>query len=212
MRASSACRALALVAALSTTLTAQTNPASTQSHRLGANRLTVDAAYSRVWLRNTAAGAELPMNAATGRLSWRLGQPALFEDAPLRDKLALGVFWTQAPEQQRHSGRVGFSHVGGFAEYMPMGVIGLGFFEPNLSLSLGAFRPEIVHRNRLNPTPLITRSVSRRADLGIQPGVGTRIWLFRKVGLRVDAHDLIVPSARSWSNDFGISAGVTARF
>jgi len=174
--------------------------------------LTVDAAYSRVWLRNTAGAAELPMNAATGRLSWRLGQPALFEDAPLRDKLALGVFWTQAPEQRLQSGRVGFSHVGGFAEYMPMGVIGLGFFEPNLSLSVGAFRPEILERYRIHPSPLVNYRETRRADLGVQPGVGTRIWLFRKVGLRVDAHDLIVPSGGAWSNDFGLSAGLTARF
>jgi hypothetical protein len=214
MRVLSACRVAAVLALLSNPLIAQGGANSSQRSlfNFAANRLTLDAAYSRVWVHNTGAGTEYPMNEATGRLSWRLGQPAITEDAPLRDKLALGVFWTKAPDQQLHSGRIGFSHVGAFAEYMPVGVVGLGYFEPNVSLSVGSFHPDIVDWNRVYPNPLLNYRDNEAAKLGIAPAVGTRVWLFRKIGLRLDAHDLIVHSDKTWFNDPGFSAGLTARF
>src|ERR1041384_1373408 len=101
MRLSSAFKITALIALLSTPLLAQTDPTSRQRSLSvsPSDRLTLDAAYSRVWMQNTAEATAHPMYATTGRLSWRLGQPALTEDAPLSDKLAIGVFWTKAPEQ-----------------------------------------------------------------------------------------------------------------
>jgi len=177
-----------------------------------ADRLTLDAGYTRVWMQNTTEGAVHPLHAATGRLSWRLGQPAVTEDAPLADKLAVGVFWTKAPEQDLRTGRAGFSHVGAFAEYMPIGVIALGYLEPNLSLGVGSFRRNVVQRVATPPALLLNDRDSTSTNLGILPAAGTRIWFNRNLGLRLDVHDLIVPSRKTWSNDFGLSAGLSARF
>src|SRR5689334_379541 len=90
---SAAHRLVPLLVALSVSLQAQGVPQSNADSRFAfaANRLTLDAAYSRVWMRSTTEGTAYPMHAATGRLSWRLGEPALTEDAPLADKLAIGV-------------------------------------------------------------------------------------------------------------------------
>ena len=213
MRPLPALKIIGLVALLSSPALAQSNPTSGQ-HSLFAfasDRLTLDAAYSRVWMQNTTQKTAHPMYGTTGRLSWRLGQPALMEDAPLTDKLAIGVFWTKAPEQRLKAGRVGFSHYGAFAEYMPIGLTGLGFFEPNLSLSVGSFRPDI-ERAEMIATPLLNYDDSSPANLGIIPAVGTRIWFNRNLALRLDAHDLIVHSKKTLFNNPGFSAGLSARF
>jgi hypothetical protein len=213
MRKLSTFGVVALMVAASSRAVAQSTDASTQFSRpsLLSDRLTLDAAYSRVWVQNTTEGTALPMRAMTGRLSWRLGEPALKEDAPLADKLAVGVFWTKAPAQHIVSGRVGFSHFGAFAEYLPVGVTGFGYFEPNVSLSVGSFRPDVAQRVEVIPTPLLNYGDTSPANLGIMPAAGTRIWFTPKLGLRLDVHDLIVHSKKTWFNNAGFSAGLSAR-
>jgi hypothetical protein len=210
MRFLSACKAIGIAAILSGPAVAQSTAGSQQT-LLGADRFNVDAAFTRVWLHNASESADYPMHAATGRIAMRLGTPAVTEVDPWQSKLALGVFWSAAPEQRVHSGRIGFQHVGAFAEYMPIGITGLGYFEPNLSLAVGRFRPEVVERKFWMATPLLN-TPQPRTHLSLTPSVGTRVWMSKKVGLRLDAHDLILPSGRTWFHDFGLSAGLTARF
>ncbi len=201
---------VALSASLPAQITTQSNAHSVFAS--AADRLTLDAAYSRLWMRSSSEGTASPMHAATGRLSWRLGQPALTEDAPLAEKLAIGVFWTQAPEQRLHASRVAFSHIGAFAEYMPIGLIGFGYLEPHLSLGVGSFRPDIAQRIDANRTPLLNYRDSAPANLGIMPAAGTRMWFNRNLALRLDVHDLLVHSKKTLFNDLGLSAGLSARF
>jgi hypothetical protein len=209
MRFLSACKVMSVAAILSSPALAQSTTASQRS-LLGADRFNIDAAFTRVWMRNSSDG-DYPMHAATGRVGMRLGTPALTEEAPWRDKLALGVFWSAAPYQKVNSGRIGFEHVGAFAEYMPIGITGLGYFEPNFSFAVGRFRPEVVERKFWMATPILN-TPQPRTHLSLTPGVGTRVWMSRNIGLRLDAHDLIVPSGKTWFNDLGFSAGLTARF
>jgi hypothetical protein len=61
------------------------------------------------------------------------------------------------------------------------------------------------------PTPILN-TPHPRTHLSLTPGIGTRVWMSRKIGLRLDAHDLIVPSGKTWFHDLGFSAGLTARF
>ena len=214
MRALSACRVAVALAMLSSPLYAQGSPNSAQRSMLShfSNRVTLDAAFDRTWLHNSSSMGDHPVNAGTGRLSWRLGQPAVTESDPVPAKVALGVFWTRAPQQRLPSGRVGFEHFGGFAEVSPVGIVGMGYLEPNFGLAVGSFRPEIADRHPSFRTAILNYGDAPRANLGIVPSAGTRVWLFRRTGLRFDLHDLIVHSDKAWINDFGFSAGIMARF
>jgi hypothetical protein len=211
MRLLSACKVMSIAAVVSSAAVAQTTSNPSQRSLVGANRFNVDAAFTRVWLHNSSQSADYPLHAATGRVGMRLGTPALTEDAPWQDKLAVGVFWSTAPDQRVQSGRIGFQHVGAFAEYMPIGITGLGFFEPMLSMSVGRFRPEVIERKNWMPTPILN-TPQPGTHLSLTPALGTRVWLSRNLGLRLDGHDLIIQSGKTWFHDFGLSAGLTARF
>lgn len=186
-------------AGLGTPAAAQTSSASPiepESHRV------VEAYYSHY--RFDVPGDRLGMNGVGARLMWR---PTTTYTAPsLASRFAFGLFGEYVPDQDK-----GFAagHVGVQGDLNVLPTPLFGRVSPVLSLGAGRFWTD-----RVGPA-IDSRefSIANRSirSFALTPAVGTRVALWRQLGLRADVRDLVTFEDRTLHH-LQVSAGLSLPF
>lgn len=128
-------------------------------------------------------GDRIGMDGFGGRMMWGIGTP---DSMTVRPRAAIGVFGEYAPRQD-----LGFTmwHAGVHGDFNLLHQPWLGRISPVLSLSAGALSTGREQEENVEPRfPLATKSTTTFA---LTPSVGTRVRLWRSLGLRADVSDLI---------------------
>ncbi len=128
-------------------------------------------------------GDRVGMDGVGARLIWALGPS---DDMRVRSRSALGVFAEYAPRQD-----LGFTmwHAGLRGDLNLLRQPWLGRVSPVLSLGAGALSTKVERaEDKEISFPLGTKSTTAFA---LTPSIGTRVKLWRQLGIRADVSDLV---------------------
>jgi hypothetical protein len=192
MRRSFALLALLLIPAL---VSAQGVP-QPQAPAVGTGRLTIEGLYGRNWITENLGANRAAGNAFGGRVSWRLGTPVTYVDeGTWMNRTSVGAFWKQTPMQHGVGGDFRIAHYGVLIDHLPFGVW-RERFEPMLSTELGTFRADV--RNTRGSSGIFNKAEGTPRFTSFAPGVGLRVSLVDRFGVRFDGRDVIVSESGNY--------------
>lgn len=172
--------------------TAAAQPASTATFWTGLGPLTVEGYHTHYRL-DTAGDKRISKNGIGGRLMWRGFDVAAF--GSFASRAAAGLFAEYAPTQD---GGFTIVHAGVQGDVHLLREPLFGRVMPLASLAAGGLWTDVDGAGlRTTDFPLGNRSTGTFA---LTPSLGTRIGLWRQLGMRVDVRDVVTFRPRTLHN------------
>ncbi|HXE58428.1 MAG TPA: outer membrane beta-barrel protein [Gemmatimonadales bacterium] len=199
-------RRLALLVAAAVALLALPGELAAQATHYPAwanGRVSVDGFYGRYWL-DGRGDDWTNADGVGGRILYHLTPMADTTRNDLASRTALGVFAVYAPEE--HRGFTGW-HFGAQADLHLLSHPWLRRFDPFVSLGVGAFRTEL---DRAGPVG-VEFADETNTSFALSPAMGARVNLYRGLGLRAEATDVMV-FRDGVHHNLGVNGGLTLAF